>query len=65
MQINKIPFISQQGVGTFIKLLPSVKVLSQPENYKTSLRDFAGWIISLATSFYFLQEPNIYRNNKV
>ena len=52
-------------MGTFVKLLPSVRVISRVAEHKTSWRDFAGWTLSLISSLYFVQEPSIYRNDKV
>jgi hypothetical protein len=53
------------GIGTFIKLMPTASVVSCPSKYVASWRDYVGFSMSIISSCYFLQEPNIYRNEKV
>lgn len=64
-KIFKIITFALLGAGTFIKLLPSITVISRISNYKIGWRDYVGWSISFISSVYLLQEPNIYRNDKV
>lgn len=53
-----------KGIGTFVKLFPSAVVINSPDKFTASWRDYVGWSMSILSSLYFLQEPNIYRNNK-
>ncbi|XP_046440289.1 uncharacterized protein LOC124191239 [Daphnia pulex] len=53
-----------KGIATFIKLMPTASVVSCPSKYVASWRDYVGFSMSIISSCYFLQEPNIYRNEK-